>query len=212
VSASQPHLCRPNTGFQAGLGGRASTVSEILRAAGIDPAPRRHGPTGRQFLHAQAVGILAVDLLHVDHVLARSPGRSTRAVAVVSAWLVTPVAGSRAHRRTTISLPARARESAICVSSRPVFRAAAITACTHRTCSATPAQRKPRGGRSPSARAWLRRRQSPEWGNLTAGRRPKSPCAAARLVPHVARRQARRLRHGAIVRLGGAAHQRAAPG
>ena len=38
-------------------------------AAGIDPAPRRTGPTWRQFLHAQAAGILAVDFLHVDTVL-----------------------------------------------------------------------------------------------------------------------------------------------
>jgi putative transposase len=36
-----------------------STVYEILRAAGIDPAPRRAGPTWRQFLHSQAAGILA---------------------------------------------------------------------------------------------------------------------------------------------------------
>jgi hypothetical protein len=43
-----------------------STVWEILRAAGIDPAPRRSGPSWRQFLHAQAAGILAVDFLHVD--------------------------------------------------------------------------------------------------------------------------------------------------
>ena len=42
---------------------------EILRAAGIDPVPRRSGPTWRQFLHAQAAGILAVDFLHVDTVL-----------------------------------------------------------------------------------------------------------------------------------------------
>jgi len=46
----------------------ASTVYEILRSAGIDPAPRRDGPTWRQFLHAQAAGILAVDFLHVDTV------------------------------------------------------------------------------------------------------------------------------------------------
>ena len=45
-----------------------STIYEILRAAGIDPAPRRNGPTWRQFLHAQAAGILAVDFLHVDTV------------------------------------------------------------------------------------------------------------------------------------------------
>jgi transposase InsO family protein len=46
-----------------------STVYEILRSSGIDPAPRRDGPTWRQFLHAQAAGILAVDFLHVDTVL-----------------------------------------------------------------------------------------------------------------------------------------------
>jgi putative transposase len=44
-------------------------VWEILRAAGIDPAPRRSGPTWRQFLSAQAAGIAAVDFLHVDTVL-----------------------------------------------------------------------------------------------------------------------------------------------
>ncbi len=46
-----------------------STVWEILHAAGIDPAPRRAGPTRREFLTAQAAGILAVDFLHVDTVL-----------------------------------------------------------------------------------------------------------------------------------------------
>ena len=47
----------------------ASTVYEILRSTGIDPAPRWDGPTWRQFLLAQADGILAVDFLHVDTVL-----------------------------------------------------------------------------------------------------------------------------------------------
>jgi len=54
-----------------GLAVAPSTVWEILRAAGIDPAPRRSGPTWRQFLHAQAAGILAVDFLHVDTALLR---------------------------------------------------------------------------------------------------------------------------------------------
>jgi transposase InsO family protein len=45
-----------------------STIYEILRAAGIDPTPRRSGPTWRQFLQAQTAGILAVDFLHVDTV------------------------------------------------------------------------------------------------------------------------------------------------
>jgi hypothetical protein len=52
-----------------GLTVAASTVWEILHDAGIDPAPRRSGPTWRQFLHVQAAGILAVDFLHVDTVL-----------------------------------------------------------------------------------------------------------------------------------------------
>ncbi len=48
-----------------------STVWEILRAACIDPASRRAGPTWRQFLHSQATGILAVDFVHADIVLAK---------------------------------------------------------------------------------------------------------------------------------------------
>jgi putative transposase len=51
-----------------GISVGASTVYEILRAACIDPAPRRDGPTWRQFLRAQAAGILAADYLHVDTV------------------------------------------------------------------------------------------------------------------------------------------------
>ena len=52
-----------------GIAVAPSTVWKILRAAGIDPAPRRAGPTWRQFLRAQAAGILAVDFVHVDTVL-----------------------------------------------------------------------------------------------------------------------------------------------
>jgi putative transposase len=44
----------------------SSTVWEILHAAGIDPAPRRSGPTWKQFLTAQAHGILAIDFVHID--------------------------------------------------------------------------------------------------------------------------------------------------
>src|SRR2546423_5928704 len=49
----------------------ASTVWQILHDAGIDPAPRRSGPTWRQFLTAQAKAVLAVDFVHVDTVLLR---------------------------------------------------------------------------------------------------------------------------------------------
>lgn len=47
----------------------ASTVWEILNRAGIDPAPRRGGPTWRQFLTAQAESIIATDFFHIDTVL-----------------------------------------------------------------------------------------------------------------------------------------------
>ena len=49
----------------------ASTVWKILKNAGLDPAPRRSGPTWRQFLSAQAHAILAVDFAHVDTVFLR---------------------------------------------------------------------------------------------------------------------------------------------
>jgi putative transposase len=49
----------------------ASTVWTILKSAGLDPAPRRCGPTWRQFLSAQAHSILAVDFAHVDTVFLR---------------------------------------------------------------------------------------------------------------------------------------------
>jgi hypothetical protein len=49
----------------------ASTVWTILKAAGIDPAPRRSGPTWRQFLAAQAHAILAVDFAHADPIFLR---------------------------------------------------------------------------------------------------------------------------------------------
>ena len=49
----------------------ASTVWTILKGAGLDPAPRRSGPTWRQFLAAQAHAILAIDFAHVDTVFLR---------------------------------------------------------------------------------------------------------------------------------------------
>jgi len=48
-----------------------STVWQTLKDAGIDPAPRRAGPTWRAFLAGQATTILAADFFHIDTVLLR---------------------------------------------------------------------------------------------------------------------------------------------
>jgi putative transposase len=55
-------------GELAGLGYQigASTVWTILHRAGIDPSPRRAGPSWIEFLQAQAHAILACDLFHLD--------------------------------------------------------------------------------------------------------------------------------------------------
>ena len=66
-------------GELAGLGitVAASTVWQILKSAGIDPAPRRDGPGWPEFLRSQAQGILALDF---------SPPLSSRARRSTS-WL-----------------------------------------------------------------------------------------------------------------------------
>jgi putative transposase len=76
IRALVRRLARENPGWGyrrihgelAGLGVKvaASTVWEILRASGIDPAPRRTGLTWPQFLRSQAEAILACDFLTVD--------------------------------------------------------------------------------------------------------------------------------------------------
>jgi putative transposase len=54
-------------GYQIG----ASTVWKILTSSGIEPAPRRVGPTWTGFLRAQAHAILACDVLHLDTITLR---------------------------------------------------------------------------------------------------------------------------------------------
>ena len=55
-------------GELAGLGYRigASTVWTILHGLGIDPSPRRAGPSCSEFLRAQGHAILACDFFHLD--------------------------------------------------------------------------------------------------------------------------------------------------
>ncbi|HUY44945.1 MAG TPA: hypothetical protein VMV92_04380 [Streptosporangiaceae bacterium] len=55
-------------GELAGLGITVapSTVWQILKSAGIEPAPRRNGPGWAEFLRSQAQGILALDFFTAD--------------------------------------------------------------------------------------------------------------------------------------------------
>jgi transposase InsO family protein len=52
------------TGLGHELG--ASTVWRILKDAGIEPSPRRHGPSWAEFLRAQAKHVIACDFFTVD--------------------------------------------------------------------------------------------------------------------------------------------------
>jgi putative transposase len=49
----------------------ASSVWDILRRHGVEPTPRRSGPTWTEFLRAQATTLLACDFFTVDTVLLR---------------------------------------------------------------------------------------------------------------------------------------------
>jgi hypothetical protein len=43
-----------------------TTVRRLLASARLRPAPRRQGPSWREFLHAQAAGIVACDFFTVE--------------------------------------------------------------------------------------------------------------------------------------------------
>jgi transposase InsO family protein len=48
-----------------------STVRRLLLAAGLGPAPRRNGPSWREFLHQQAASVLACDFFTVETITLR---------------------------------------------------------------------------------------------------------------------------------------------
>ena len=77
----------------------ASTVGQILHDAGIDPAPRRTGPAWKQFLTAQARGILAADFVHVDTVLLR---RLYALIVIEHSTRRVHLAGITAHPRRRV--------------------------------------------------------------------------------------------------------------
>lgn len=76
--AQRPRL-RPALGYQRiagelaklGLSVPPSTVRRLLARAGLGPAPRRSGPTWREFLRGQAASIVACDFFTVETALLR---------------------------------------------------------------------------------------------------------------------------------------------
>jgi putative transposase len=55
-----------------GLRVSATSVKKVLLAAGLEPAPRRSGPSWSQFLRSQAEGILACDFFTVETIWLRT--------------------------------------------------------------------------------------------------------------------------------------------
>ena len=66
--------CMRIKGELQGLGHRVgvTTIRTILRRAGIDPAPRRDGPSWSEFLRSQARGIVACDFFTVETAFLRT--------------------------------------------------------------------------------------------------------------------------------------------
>ncbi len=58
--------------LKLGLRVSATTVRTILHRHGLDPAPRRAGPTWSEFLRSQAAGILACDFFTVETITLRT--------------------------------------------------------------------------------------------------------------------------------------------
>jgi transposase len=129
-------------GELAGLGITVapSTVWEILKNAGIDPAPRREGPGWAEFLRSQAQGILALDFFTADllngakvHVLAVIE-HGTRRVRIlgatehpVQAWVVQQARNllmDLADAGTRVKFMIHDRDASFTATFDEVFRAA----------------------------------------------------------------------------------------
>jgi len=77
----------------------ASTVWQILHDVGIEPAPRRSGPTWRQFLTAQAKAVLAVDFLQMEREIRPDLRQRIASAPGTSGGQVAPRRGVRQDQR-----------------------------------------------------------------------------------------------------------------
>ena len=79
-----------------------STIGEILKEAGINPAPQHAAASWKQFLPAQAKTIAAVDFFHVRHHL---PAPALRISYVESGWAAERTSSQRLVRLILIRRP-----------------------------------------------------------------------------------------------------------
>jgi transposase len=97
-----------------GLRMGATTIRRVLRAHGLEPAPRRDGPTWSEFLRAQARGILASDFFTVETVFLKTLyvlffiELGTRRVHLAGVTTI-PLRPGWCSRRETSALPRMAR-------------------------------------------------------------------------------------------------------
>jgi HTH-like domain len=104
----------------------ASSIARVLRANGLQPAPRRAAasPTWRSFLRQQAAGILACDFLTVDTVFLQRLDvlffiqLQTRRVQLAGVTAHPPARGSRSKPATS-SPPRRRRHGRPIPDPRP---------------------------------------------------------------------------------------------
>lgn len=112
LAAAACHLPRSSRGVRVS----ATSIRRLLAQAKLEPAPRRGGPSWREFLHAQAASIVACDFFTVESVFLRRYyalffiAHGTRRVWLAAVPRI-PVAHGSPSRRATSASTSQTRAS-----------------------------------------------------------------------------------------------------